>query len=201
MFTVVGILLTFWASSVRDRHSDITILEAQAAAEIAHEKASLAELENTKLKSRLLDQEVRHADLLKKFGPRYLSDNELRRLSEKLKDKDLKGAHVHIIISGGEESAVFATNISRALLNFGIAYSTSFITFMAGGGSRTGMDILVTYGKGANELREAFDGLRPDIRIMPYLSRDEFNIRYPGRDKLFQPDHSATFIFHQKKPL
>lgn len=66
--TVAGVLMTFWASGVRDRHSDRLIADANAeaaraiarAAE-ANEKAESEKLARVKIEQKLADRTVEHA--------------------------------------------------------------------------------------------------------------------------------------------
>jgi len=202
-FTVAGIFLTFWGSSVRARHSDLATLSARASAEQAHQKATENELENSKLKIEIERQKAKHAELAAKAGPRHLSPDQQKTLSVKLSGHDLSGSTVHFELKGGDEAKEFAQNIADILKRLGVnSFSASIaMNQIVMGADTTRTQVLVAHGKAAAILGDAFRALGSSFEVRDFMSKEEYEAELAkprGLGFALDPKHSLIITINQK---
>lgn len=200
VFTVAGVFLTFWTSSVRDRHADLAIHQARSAADEAHALASKTEPENTQLKLRLYEQEQSHLNLLAKTGPRTLTATQVTELYRSLAGYDLSQSIVLVNASGGDEVREFASTIAGALSRCGIRMKMSGTTIRTIGGDDTGVEVIAGNGMLGREIAAAVIAVRPDFRLTFAPSAEA--IRRDGGERVFDEINNSVIVsVHPKAPL
>lgn len=154
--TVLAAVLTFWASGVREKHSDQTIELARATASQANERTADIEQSNLKLKIELEKERAKREDLQQRLGPRSLTPWQIQIAKQVLSSITPNTVTAEIYWDHGDEIQNYAIQIATALIECGInIHRIKTGRILSSGRPTHGVGVSVLGGMGKELLSEA----------------------------------------------
>lgn len=171
LLTILGVVLTFIGLFLADK---------------------AASSEHMRLNSALTSERAERELLLRRLGPRFLTDYQKEAIKTGLMLQNPQAVEVMVVISGGEEARAFAEEIADVLQKANLTVHLHRTHIITMGGNNYGVEVNISGGPGADVIAAVFSELGPDFKV------HHLPPPMPGEMRISPWEIAASIVVHNK---